>query len=184
MSQTLRLIADPPSELASPSEFAEAMSAHASGVVLVTCEVGGRPWGMTVTAFASVSADPPTVLVSLGSETTAARAIAATRAFGISILGEDLLPVALYGSIPRATKFLEPLIEAGRSSTNAIGGALAHLDCELTDAVEVADHTVFFGRVRAAWAARTVRRSSTTAATSGRLRSPTPNHEPSGAPDA
>ena len=51
-----------------------------------------------------------------------------------------------------ATKFLEPLIEAGRSSTTAVGGALAHLDCELTDAVEVADHTVFFGRVRAAWA--------------------------------
>ena len=53
------------------AEFADAMSTLASGVVLVTCRLADRPWGMTVTAFASVSAYPPTVLVSLGSGTAA-----------------------------------------------------------------------------------------------------------------
>ena len=60
------------------AEYAAAMTALASGVVLVTCRHVERPWGMTVTAFASVSAQPPTVLVSLGSGTVSARAIAAT----------------------------------------------------------------------------------------------------------
>ncbi len=55
---------------------------------------------MTVTAFASVSIDPPTVLVSLRSEATSARAISDTRSFGVSILAADQLPVARYGSAP------------------------------------------------------------------------------------
>ena len=104
---------------------------------------------MTVTAFASVSADPPTVLVSLGSEHASARAIAATRRFGVSILGGGAArrrPLRLgagRGEVPRA-------VRRGRrraSATPVVAGALAHLDCEVAEAVAVADHTVFFGHV-------------------------------------
>jgi 3-hydroxy-9,10-secoandrosta-1,3,5(10)-triene-9,17-dione monooxygenase reductase component len=135
-------------------EFADAMSALASGVVLVTSWVGARPWGMTVTSFASVSAKPPTVLVSLGSETTSARAIAATRSFGISILAGEQLAVARLGSQTGATKFLDPFLDPNDESSYSpvVAGALAHLDCELFEAVPIADHTILFGRVHAAQA--------------------------------
>ncbi|HEX6699807.1 MAG TPA: flavin reductase family protein, partial [Gaiellaceae bacterium] len=134
-----------------PADFALAMSALASGVVLVTCRVGGRPWGLTVTAFASVSADPPTVLVSLGSETASARAIAATGAFGVSILSRDQVHVAEHGAAPGAPKFLDSLVEPRDrgSASPAIAEALAHLDCQVIDAVDAADHTVFFAQVHA-----------------------------------
>ena len=71
---------------------------------------------MTVTAFTSVSATPPTVLVSLGSETTSARAIAATRtrSASASSRAEQQSPSRAYGSAPGAAKFLEPFIEAAR----------------------------------------------------------------------
>ena len=65
MAPKLTLITAPTPEPASTAEFMDAMSALASGVVLVTCWVGDRPWGMTVTAFGSASADPPTVMVAL-----------------------------------------------------------------------------------------------------------------------
>ena len=128
------------------------MSALASGVVLVTGWVGERPWGMTVTSFASVSAEPPTVLVSLGSVTTSARAIRATRRFGVSILAEEQLAVARLGSEPGAAKFLEAFVDPGDESSDSpvVTGALAHLDCELSEAVQIADHTILFGRVCAA----------------------------------
>jgi flavin reductase (DIM6/NTAB) family NADH-FMN oxidoreductase RutF len=150
----LRLITDPTPELASTLKFADAMSSLASGVVIVTCRLDGRPWGMTVTAFASVSADPPTVLVSLGSESRGAQAIEAMRRFGVSILTGEQLAAARYGSAPGKPKFLEPFTEAGHrdSASPVIAGALAHLDCELSEAVQVADHTVFFGRVHGAGA--------------------------------
>jgi flavin reductase (DIM6/NTAB) family NADH-FMN oxidoreductase RutF len=154
MPHALTLV-DPLPELAPAAEYTAAMRALASGVVLVTCRFEGRPWGMTVTAFASVSAEPPTVLVSLGSGTTGARAITATHRFGVSILAADQLALARHGSAPGAARFLEPFVEPGGScdgegASPAVAGALAHLDCELSEAVEAADHTVFFGRVRAA----------------------------------
>jgi 3-hydroxy-9,10-secoandrosta-1,3,5(10)-triene-9,17-dione monooxygenase reductase component len=155
-SPDLKLITDRAPESAPIAEFADAMSALASGVVLVTCRVGERPWGMTVTAFASVSADPPTVLVSLDSEAAATRAITDVRRFGVSILAAGQIAVARYGSAPGATKFLEPYTEpddAG-SATPVVAGALAHLDCELVEAAQVADHTVLVGRVRAVQASR------------------------------
>jgi flavin reductase (DIM6/NTAB) family NADH-FMN oxidoreductase RutF len=126
--------------------FGEAMSALASGVVVVTCRVDGRVWGTTVTAFASVSADPPTVLVSLDSGSRAAQAIAETGAFGVSLLAADQTAVARFCAQPGAAKFLDP-------SGEAFGGALAQLDCDVSDDIVVADHTVFFGRVVAAHAA-------------------------------
>jgi flavin reductase (DIM6/NTAB) family NADH-FMN oxidoreductase RutF len=133
----------------STAEFADAMSTHTSGVVLVTCRLADRPWGMTVTAFASVSAYPPTVLVSLGSGTSSARTIAATGAFGVSILSRDQVDVAEYGAAPGAPKFLDSLVAPGdrESESPAIARALAHLDCAVVAAVEAADHTVFFAHV-------------------------------------
>ena len=129
--------------------YAAAMTALASGVALVTCRHAERPWGMTVTAFASVSAHPPTVLVSLGSGTVSARAIAATGSFGVSVLSRDQVEVAEYGAVGGAAKFLDAFVEpADRPSASpAISHALAHLDCDVVDVVDAADHTVFFAHV-------------------------------------
>jgi flavin reductase ActVB len=132
----------------SAGAFGETMSALASGVVLVTCLVDGQPWGTTVTAFASVSADPPTVLVSLSSGGVAARAIAASGRYGVSILAADQVEIAARCSLPGEPKFL---------ADRRVADALAHLDCEVDDELEVADHTIFFGRVVAA---RTARRAA------------------------
>ena len=149
MPPALNIITDPTRESTPIPGFVDAMSMLASGVVLVTGWLGDRPWGMTVTAFASVSAEPPTVLVSLGAETTSAGAIRATRRFGVSILAEEQLAVARLGSEPGAAKFLESFVDAGDGSSDSpvVAGALAHIDCELSEAVQIADHTILFGRV-------------------------------------
>jgi flavin reductase (DIM6/NTAB) family NADH-FMN oxidoreductase RutF len=141
-----------PPETARARDFADAMSALAGGVSIVTCRLDGRPWGMTVTAFASVSADPPTVLVSLAANAASACAIAETERFGVSILGERQPEIARRCSAPGAPKFLERFVDPGEapSPTPMVAGALAHLDCEVVERIEVADHTVLFGRVRQA----------------------------------
>jgi alkylation response protein AidB-like acyl-CoA dehydrogenase len=74
----------------------------------------------------------------------------------VSILAAEQIAVARYGSAPGAAKFLEPFVESGdgRSGSPVVAGALAHLDCELSEAVQLADHTVLFGCVRAALASR------------------------------
>src|SRR5215208_4814934 len=88
----------PPRRVARSTDFTEAMSVLATGVVMVTNWLDGRPRGTTVSAFASVSADPPTILVSLGSATTSARAIDGSGSFGVSILGRHHRAAARQGS--------------------------------------------------------------------------------------
>jgi flavin reductase len=111
---------------------------------------------MTVTAFASVSADPPTVLVSLGRDAVSTHAIVDTRRFGVSILAAEQLVIACYCAARGATKFIDSISEApdGRIGSPVVAGALAHLDCELLEQVRVADHVVFVGRVRTARASQ------------------------------
>jgi flavin reductase ActVB len=138
MVAELELVREPARTAVPAPEFAEAMSALASGVVLVTCRVGGRPWGMTVTAFTSVSADPPLALVSLRGSAIATGAIKASRRFVVNILADGQEPVARRGSKPGAPKFIDDL---------AVPGALAYLELELHEAIDVADHTILLGRV-------------------------------------
>jgi flavin reductase (DIM6/NTAB) family NADH-FMN oxidoreductase RutF len=138
MAADLKLVADSAREYASVAEFTSAMSTLASGVVLVTCRVAGRPQGTTTTTFGPVSADPPTVLVSLGSKATSVDAIKATRRFAINVLADGQDRVARRGAAPGAPMFIDDLV---------VPGALAHLECELAESVEIADHTILLGRV-------------------------------------
>ena len=156
MLQSLQTTLEPDPDAGLVPDFLEALSALASSVVLVTCRVDGRPWGMTVTAFCSVSTEPPTVVVSLGAETTAARAIYGTGRFGVSILGEEQERIARHGSRPGAGKYLEEFVDspATRGASPVVADAVSHLDCEVAETIRVADHVLFVGRVRAARSAK------------------------------
>lgn len=133
--------------------FTGAMGRLATGVVMVTAEVDGKPWGLTISACCSVSVDPPTILVSLGTHTVSARAVAQSGRFGVSILGERLLEAAKFASASGAPKFVDAFCDSDRERVGASGtpvvlGALAHIDCEVVDSIKVADHDVYFGGAR------------------------------------
>jgi flavin reductase (DIM6/NTAB) family NADH-FMN oxidoreductase RutF len=129
------------------------MSHLASGVVLVTASIEGRPWGMTVSAACPVCVDPPTMLVSLGSHTALAKAVADSGRFGVNILGADALDVARFGAAVGQPKFLDEGlgIEPGalHPAELMVGGALGHVDCEVSAVLAHGTHSIFLGKVRA-----------------------------------
>ena len=130
--------------------FRSAMGGLASGVVLVTTWADGRPWGLTISSCTSVSVDPPTLLVSLGSQTRSARDIEATGRFGIGILGDRLVEVAQIGSAPGRPKWVDEHCEGDPGApvrSPVLRGALAHFDCRVVQALPFADHTIFLGAV-------------------------------------
>jgi flavin reductase ActVB len=129
--------------------FRVAMSRLAAGVVMVTCHVDGKPWGLTVSACCSVSMEPPLILASLGADTVSARAITEQRAFGISVLGQQLIDVAQFGSSRGEPKFMQHLCadDPPECDSPAVDGAVAHMDCALEQRVEAGDHVLFIGRV-------------------------------------
>jgi flavin reductase (DIM6/NTAB) family NADH-FMN oxidoreductase RutF len=132
--------------------FREAMSFLASGVVVVTASIDGRPWGMTVSSACPVSVDPPTMLVSLNTRTALARAVAETGRFGVNVLGEGALATARFASATGQPKFLDDGIgvDCGDSHPAAIvlEGALGHVECEVVRTIEHETHTLFIGAVQ------------------------------------
>jgi flavin reductase (DIM6/NTAB) family NADH-FMN oxidoreductase RutF len=69
-----------------PDRYRSVFGAVCTPVAVVTTGRPGRPHGTTVSAFTSLSLDPPLVLVSLDRGSDLLRAIRRTRAFAINVL--------------------------------------------------------------------------------------------------
>ena len=127
--------------------FKLAMSHFASGVTVVTTEHGGKPFGMTVASFASLSLHPPLVLICIEKGVKTHDAIAAAGKFGVSILTEAQGHISSRFASRVDDKFSG--IEARRGSLGVplIGGALTTLECSVYDQLPGGDHTIFIGEV-------------------------------------
>ena len=127
----------------------EAMARLASGVVLVTNWVEGRPWGITVSSCTSLSTHPPLILVCVAEGAVSARAIMEQQSFGVGILTAEQIDLANRAAAPGQPKFIDELVsEESAMGSPAIRQALANIHCELYNAMNVGDHIVFVGEVR------------------------------------
>lgn len=131
-------------------QFRDAMAAVATPVSVVTAVAGGLPHGTTVSAFASLSMDPPMLLVSLDRQSQLLGAIRESLRFGLNVLGSDQSALAL----TFATK-------GGAAKFSGVGWELDHglprlegtpgwLACNVADLVDGGDHVIALGMVVAA----------------------------------
>jgi flavin reductase (DIM6/NTAB) family NADH-FMN oxidoreductase RutF len=134
------------------SEFRKAMGCFATGVTIVTVDLDGEVHGMTANAFASVSLDPPLVLVCVDHKTRTHAHLHAKKRFGINVLGEDHRAISeYYARVERSHENAEA--EAGarfdrtQQGTPMLHGSLAYLECRLQSAEVAGDHTIFIAEV-------------------------------------
>ena len=69
--------------------FTDALGNWASGVTIVTSRIGALQSGMTVSAFCSVSAQPPQVLFCANRQSTTGSVIRQAKSFSVSILARE-----------------------------------------------------------------------------------------------
>lgn len=134
------------------SEYLDAMSAVATGVTVVTVADGRDDIGATVTAFGSISAEPPVVSVSVDSSGYMAEVMAEVGAFAVNVLGAS--QKALAGRFAAEGRPSARLLAANQPHTRGehtralvLEEALAAMECRVRHTVEVGDHTVFFADV-------------------------------------
>ncbi len=121
-----------------------------TGVTVITtiAQPEGRPVGLTVNSFSSVSLDPPLALWSLSRRSPNVAQFPPGRAHVIHILSEHQAPMALQFANPKADKFsgidysLDP-----DTGAPAIEGCVARLYCETASVTEGGDHLVIISRV-------------------------------------
>lgn len=129
--------------------FREVMRRYPTGVTVVTSYIGGKPHGLTVNSFTSISIRPPLVGVFITRGTTGHRAIKETGAYAVNILR--------YGQEAIAKRFAEEPPDRrfegiGWSRTRALGlpaieGSLAYIEARVSGESDIADHTLFIGEV-------------------------------------
>lgn len=129
------------------AQFKAAMSHFASGVTVVTTEHGGRPYGMTVASFASLSLHPPLVLVCIERSVKSHEAIAASKKFGVSILGAEQADVSARFAARSDDKFSGVAVSRGETGVPLLEGALCTIECTVRDQLPGGDHSIFVGEV-------------------------------------
>jgi len=129
------------------AQFKLAMSHFASGVTVVTTEHEGKPFGMTVAAFSSLSLHPPLVLICIEKTVKTHDAIAGAGKFGVSILNSKQTDVSNRFASRSEDKFAGTEIVQGELDVPLIGGAITQLSCRVSDRLEGGDHTIFVGEV-------------------------------------
>lgn len=129
-----------------------AMRQLTGGVSVITAGIGEEATGLTVTTAHSLSMDPPVMVISVNRNSSGYAAITKHRHFCVNILGVSQRDVAErfsgFGGIKGRDRY------AGRNWSQlvtgalALEGALAAIDCEVTDVLDRYSHGLFLGEVR------------------------------------
>lgn len=127
--------------------FADAMSRLVSGVAVVTAaHPGGKPAGLLVSSICSYSADPPSVLVVVGTERASYPALTAGGPFGVHLLGASHRPLATVFASSRSDKFAD-LAWEWHAEVPRLPDIPVFLRCVPEAVFRHGDHAVLIGRV-------------------------------------
>ncbi|MFN3643607.1 MAG: flavin reductase family protein [Gemmobacter sp.] len=132
------------------SAYLRSMRQVAGAVAVVTTDGAAGRHGATVTAFCSVSADPPTLLVCLRGGSRIAQAVASNGVFTLSVLPEEAVTVAriFAGEFDRdcGDRFGRVALVDLPGLAPAIAGSVS-LACRVVKSERHESHVIFLGRV-------------------------------------
>lgn len=132
----------------SKDDFRAALGRFVSGVTVVTTRGGdNEPVGMTVSAFASVSLEPPLVLACIDKRASVHGRFAEGTYFGVSILAEDQEHLSRRFASKDEDRFNGTGYTEGATGTPLLDGAVAYLECRVVHAYPGGDHTIIVGEV-------------------------------------
>ena len=133
-----------------PEQLRKAMARFATGVTVVTTVPDhGSIHGMTANAFASVSLEPPLVLVSISRHRNTHLHIQRSGRFGVNVLARNQEMIARYFAQSDKPSGEEPknLWRSDNAGSPRMEGALAFLGCSVVASHSYGDHTIFIAEV-------------------------------------
>jgi 3-hydroxy-9,10-secoandrosta-1,3,5(10)-triene-9,17-dione monooxygenase reductase component len=136
-----------------PDTFRKVMGHFVTGITVVTALDGDRPQGITVNALTSVSLEPPLVVVALDRRRFITPTVHRTGRYAVNVLSEDqqTLSDCFAGApvTPDRDAFCGAPWTPGPTGLPLIDGAIATLECTVTEVFQAGDHELFVARVDA-----------------------------------
>ena len=121
-----------------------------TGVTVVTAvNPGPEPVGVTANSVTSVSLDPPLILWCLANKSSSLAAFTIDAPFAIHILAANQADIALHFARAGHAKFEVDEWWRTHPVPPQIDGALARMECRVSDLHRGGDHTIIVGRIEA-----------------------------------
>jgi flavin reductase (DIM6/NTAB) family NADH-FMN oxidoreductase RutF len=132
-------------------EFRRVLGHFAAGVTVVTTiDEAGAPYGLTATAFTSVSLEPPLILVCVDKKSESHPHFHTSGIFAVNFLAVDHEHLSRRFAVSGGPKFEGLAVQRGATGAPVLSDALGHLECRTVNVVDAGDHTIFLGQVEAA----------------------------------
>ncbi len=133
--------------------FRAVLGRFSTGVTVVTtCGPDGRDRGMTVSAFCSLSLDPPLVLICVDHAASMYESLTNASHFVVNILRDDQEALARRFSGTDPNRFDGIGYTRGQTGLAVLDDVLGCVECRVTAKHEAGDHDVFVGEVEFATA--------------------------------
>jgi flavin reductase (DIM6/NTAB) family NADH-FMN oxidoreductase RutF len=135
-----------------PSEdYREALRHFPAGVTIVTINAGDQIHGLTVSAFASVSPEPPLIMVIIDQRHSAYELLESEgAAFAVNILHENQMDLSnRFAWLKDEDRFDAGDWETAVTGAPILKSALAWLDCTIYASYPAGTHTIYIGEVQA-----------------------------------
>ena len=129
-------------------DFRETLSRVPSPVTIVTTLADGRAHGTTVSAFTSLSADPPLVLVALDRSSDLLELLREVPRFAVNLLASDQADIGL-DCAKKGEDKLASVRWRNDDGLPRIENAAAWLVCEVDQILPGGDHEIVIGLVTA-----------------------------------
>ncbi len=129
------------------ARFRDALSRFASGVTVVTVGTEEVLHGMTASAFASVSLEPPRVLVCLDKASTTNAMLKTIGSFAVNVLSSGQEETARAFAASGRKPFDRLPHRRGATGAPLLDDAIATIECRVVDRIEGGDHDIILGEV-------------------------------------
>lgn len=132
------------------AEFRRALGHFAASVTVVTSKLADDELGgLTVTAFSSLSLDPPLVLVCIDKRARIHDRLKKGGNFAVNFLAEDQEVVSRRFASSEPDPFRETGYSLGATGAPVLHGAIAAVECRIVNLLPGGDHTIVVGEVEA-----------------------------------
>jgi len=123
------------------------MSRFATGVTVVTTRGEDHLCGLTASAVASLSLDPPLILVAVDKSSHSHACLKKNRSFAVNVLSADQEEVSRRFAKTGPKEFADLSPTTAVTGAPILGSALAYLDCRLVEVLPGGDHDIFIGEI-------------------------------------
>lgn len=131
-----------------PAKFRSVLGRFAAGVTVVTArDAAGTDHGMTVSAFASLSLEPPLVVICIEHRAVMHGVLSEASHFAVNILAAGQESLARHFAEVMDDRFDGIGYTRGVTGVALLNDVLGHIECELVARHPGGDHTLVVGEV-------------------------------------